>query len=101
MWLYRSVAKDIKWQGIYRLKDHIDVPSLVILRIKKYNESEQNYVLKNLTNEIIKSEHLKPVNVNYCIDKNTMKLGDMFLKSNTWFIFLTDNILLKEDVKNL
>lgn len=98
MWLYRSVAEDIKWQGIYRLK--YDVP-LIILRIKKYNESEQNYVLKNLTNEIIKSEHLKPVNVKYCINKNTMKLGDMFLKSNTWFIFLTDNILLKEDVKNL
>lgn len=98
MWLYRSVAKDIKWQGIYRLK--YDVP-LVILRIKKYNEFEQNYVLKNLTDEIIKSERLKLVNVKYCIDKNTMKLGDMFLKSNTWFIFLTDNILLKEDVKNL
>lgn len=99
MWLYRSVAKDIKWQGIYRLK--YDVP-LIILRIKKHhNEVVQNYVLKNLTNEIIKSESLKPVNVKYCIDKNTMKLGDMFLKSNTWFIFLTDNILLKKDVKNL
>ena len=95
MWLYRSVAKEIKWQGIYRLKC---VP-LIILRIKEHNEVVQNYVLKNLTNEIIKSESLKPVNVKYCIDKNTMKLGDMFLKSNTWFIFLTDNILLKKDVK--
>ncbi len=98
MWLYRSVAKDIKWQGIYRLKYKYDVP-LIILRIEKHNEVIQTYVLKNLTNEIIKSESLKPVNVKYCIDKNTMKLGDMFLKSNTWFIFLTDNILLKKDVK--
>lgn len=92
MWLYRSVARDIRWQGIYRLKDD----ALLVLRIKKYNEVVQNYVLKNLTSEIIKSKHLKPVNVKYCINKNTMKLGDMFLKSNTWFIFLTDNILLKK-----